>query len=139
MDGCDTGLGWPLASWVNSLNAACYITVPWCCTDTDSFFSVGRWSSEIRWSICKSASPSTDAPVCWLSTSASEGGSIRNYKQQGRYSATSANLSFHVLCFSLSHLPDEVYAFTRGQAKMSSALQIQRGKFFLPLSILGTL
>lgn len=87
-----TGLGWPQKPpGPIALELPCHLMFPCSCADTDSFtFSMGRWSSKIRQSICKSASLNTDAPVCRVSGNTSEGRKSKEVHRAAQIPRTSA-------------------------------------------------
>lgn len=114
-----TGLGWPQKPpGPIAPELPCHLMFPWSCADTDSFtFSMGRWSSKIRQSICKSASLNTGTPVCRVSGSTSEGRKSQEVHRAVQIPRTSAGpLSPHASRFSsyqdsICFLPDEFLGF----------------------------
>lgn len=104
--------------------------------------SMGRWSSKIRWSICKSPSLNTDAPVCRVSGSTSEG-----RKEVARGAQGSADKApqrdLWAPCFSVLFLlrdsiclpPDEFLGFHQSVLHWSHPLEILGRQVFFCLSI----
>lgn len=123
----------------------CHLTFPRSCRDTDEFtFSVGRWSSKIQWSICKSAFLNTDTPVRTLPRCASKGRRVRELIRVMQIWCIRQGLQFmiHVslsaTTLSTSDLMNS-YASSRAQAQVSPPLKIRGTKLFPSLSIRGTL